>query len=89
MYVPKSKRFRFENVWIKETECLNLVKNCWENAEGLGLLDKLQLCSLKLEEWGGGLDKEYKQKIMECKAKLRKFRSRMDKQGIQNYNATR
>lgn len=89
VYVPKNKRFRFESTWIKEAECLNLVKSCWETAEGMALLDKINLCCLRLEEWGGGITMEYKQKIMACKEKLRKFRSRRDSQGIQTYNVAR
>lgn len=41
VYVPKCKRFRFENVWVKEKECFNLVKNSWEITQGKELLDKI------------------------------------------------
>lgn len=29
LYVPKGKRFRFENIWIREKDYFNLINNCW------------------------------------------------------------
>lgn len=29
VYMPRSKRFRFENMWIQENECRNIIQNCW------------------------------------------------------------
>ncbi|XP_074327069.1 uncharacterized protein LOC141665009 [Apium graveolens] len=89
VYVPKERRFRFENVWVKEKECLNLVKQSWESTEGEELIDKIKYCCMKLEEWGGGVSTEYKRKILICKERLSKFMSRRDVQGIQKYNEAR
>lgn len=87
--MPKPNKFHFENVWIKESEYLNLVKNSWECVAGLELMEKIQLCSLKLKEWGGGETKEYNLKIKYYKDRFRKFGSRRDIQDIQSYNAGR
>ncbi|XP_074352289.1 uncharacterized protein LOC141691448 [Apium graveolens] len=89
VYVPKIQRFRFENVWIKESECKNLVQQSCESVEGEELMTKIELCRMKLEEWGGGATKNFKQKINHCHAKLRKLRSRKDAHGIQSYNEVR
>lgn len=52
IYVSKKRRFRFENLWIKEFECLNVVKESW-NTDGLrNILGKIEYCCLKLDEWG-------------------------------------
>ncbi|XP_074342351.1 uncharacterized protein LOC141679878 [Apium graveolens] len=58
VYVPKEKRFRFENIWIHEKDCFNVVNNCWMDMERRDLMQKLAQCCVKLEEWGGGLVKE-------------------------------
>ncbi|XP_074327302.1 uncharacterized protein LOC141665222 [Apium graveolens] len=29
VYMPKAKRFRFENIWVRESDCLNLVRDSW------------------------------------------------------------
>lgn len=89
VYVPKRKRFRFENVWVNEKDCFNLVKNSWELTQGKELLDKINFCCLKLEEWGGGQSQEFKRKILECRIKLRSLRARRDTVGISTYNEVR
>lgn len=70
VYVPKAKRFRFENVWIKEKDCLQLVKNSWESTVGEEILNRISFCCLKLEEWGGGVNQEFKNKLAECRKML-------------------
>ncbi|XP_074374181.1 uncharacterized protein LOC141714567 [Apium graveolens] len=40
IYSPKTRRFKFENIWIKDTECLNIVKESW-NVPGVdSILEK-------------------------------------------------
>lgn len=89
VYEPQGHRFRFENVWLREKECLNVVRNGWDRAVGMDIMSKIRLCAEKLQQWGGGLSKEYNVKMQQCRLKLKKFRSRRDYQGIQQYNATR
>lgn len=89
VYLPRSKRFKFENVWLKEKDCVNMVKENWSYMEDHEILEKLQYVCLKLEEWGGGIGQEYKQKMKNCRVQLRKFRSRRDRHGVQRYNEVR
>ncbi|KAL8118653.1 hypothetical protein AgCh_016247 [Apium graveolens] len=89
VYVPRRKRFQFENIWIKEKDCFNLVKDSWEHTAGKPILEKMSYCALRLEEWGGGISHEFNQQLLECRKNLRKFRARRDVPGIQTYNAVR
>ncbi|KAL8156372.1 hypothetical protein AgCh_001462 [Apium graveolens] len=41
VYVPKVKRFRFENMWIKEDECRNIVLDCWHRMDVINIMDKM------------------------------------------------
>lgn len=82
IYVPKQKRFRFENVWLREKECRNVVRNGWEMATELDILGKIRLCGVKLQEWGGGVSNEYKLKLHNCRMILRKLRSRRMSRGF-------
>lgn len=86
VYMPKGKRFRFENVWIQEQQCRNIVKNEWEMAESTGIVEKIRICGLKLQEWGGGKSKEFKQQLQDCRNLLKKLRSKRDVTGLQQYN---
>lgn len=52
VYVPKERRFRFENVWVREKECRNIVKNGLERSGESDIVDKIRVCGVKLQEWG-------------------------------------
>lgn len=67
IYVPKAKRFQFENIWIRDTECLNLVKNIWDSRKTKHIMEKIEYVYLKLDEWGGGKVKELTSKIKNCR----------------------
>ncbi|XP_074347007.1 uncharacterized protein LOC141685827 [Apium graveolens] len=41
VYVPRSRRFRFENMWIQEKECQGIIKDYWTDAGNRELSDKL------------------------------------------------
>lgn len=89
VYVPKARRFKFENMWIKEPECINLVNSSWNANDTGSILEKIEYVSLKLEEWGGGKTKELRVQIQNCRKMLGKFRSRRDTYGVQQYNDIR
>lgn len=50
VYAPKIKKFRFENVWIKEEQCFNVVKDSWLQSDGIKIIEKVNYCCLKLDE---------------------------------------
>lgn len=52
VYMPRSKRFQFENMWIQENECSNIVQECWSEEVNSDILRKMAKCSARLEEWG-------------------------------------
>ncbi|XP_074336063.1 uncharacterized protein LOC141673231 [Apium graveolens] len=89
VYEVKGRRFRFENSWIKEKDCREIVKNCWQEEENRDLTTKIISCCNKLLEWGGGISREYKIQLSRCREKLCKLSSRRDMQGIQSYNDVR
>ncbi|XP_074347573.1 uncharacterized protein LOC141686437 [Apium graveolens] len=86
IYRRKDRRFRFENIWLRKSECENVVKQGWNDTEGLDIIEKINYCSLKLQEWGGGISNDFKQQARDLRDRLRKLRSRRDSNGIQLYN---
>lgn len=84
MYVPKIHRFRFENMWLKEKDCLHIIQTCWLKMAGYSITDKIQYRCLKLEEWGRGVVEEFRVKMREYMQRLKKLRSRRDGYGLIN-----
>ncbi|XP_074369753.1 uncharacterized protein LOC141711250 [Apium graveolens] len=89
MYTPKVRCFKFENVWIREDECKKVIQESWGYVEGRSIMEKMEYCCLKLEEWGGGKVKEMRLQIQECINNMKKFRSRRDGYGVTKYNEAR
>lgn len=48
VFQPKERRFRFENSWLREKDCEIVIKNGWNEASGLEIMDKIKLCGLRL-----------------------------------------
>ncbi|XP_074369831.1 uncharacterized protein LOC141711338 [Apium graveolens] len=87
VYRPREQRFRFENVWIKDSECRNIVQECWNRDSDI--VEKMVRCCAKLEEWGGGLIKEIRTQMEICHRDLKRYRSRRDHEGVLSYNKAR
>ncbi|KAL8115005.1 hypothetical protein AgCh_021723 [Apium graveolens] len=89
VYMPKGRRFRFENMWVQEKECRNIVHECWHNGGEHDLLSKLARCCQRLEEWGGGLIKNLKSKLAFYRKEMQRLKSRRDRGGVSLYNEAR
>lgn len=69
------KRFRFENAWLTEPLCRQLVKDEWENNNSIGVQEKIKQCGEKLEAWGTELTDNFGRRIKACKMELKQLRS--------------
>ncbi|KAL5538116.1 hypothetical protein UlMin_045998 [Ulmus minor] len=50
----KRGHFHFEEAWVDEVECSNLIKNHWRSSAAVnldGVANKLRLCATDLESW--------------------------------------
>ena len=57
------QRFKFENGWLKEEPLESLLKDAWTSRGHLPILEKLQLCSTKLQSWDRNQIGQFKNKI--------------------------
>lgn len=89
VYMPKERRFRFENLWIRENECRNIIQECWNKRGAYDLMGKLNECCLKLEKWGGGVVKHLKTKLQFYRKEMKRMSSRRDETGVREYNEAR
>lgn len=46
VYQQKGKRFRFENTWLREKDCLRIVKDGWEEMGELEIVEKIHFVGL-------------------------------------------
>ncbi|XP_074360858.1 uncharacterized protein LOC141701117 [Apium graveolens] len=89
VFEKRRRRFKFENIWIGERECRDIVQECWRQDGERDLMEKIMSCSLKLEEWSGGLIREMKVQIGKYRKEMQHYRSTRDTFEIQKYDAAR
>lgn len=46
--IPRTKRFGFENVWLREANCVDIVRNSWVSSAGSLIQIKLSSCGSDL-----------------------------------------
>lgn len=85
--VPRrKKRFRFENAWLSEPLCLQIVKDNWDFNKDDSITHKVQQCGEQLEIWGREVTGCFSKTLKVCKAQMKQHRNGRDEHAIQSYN---
>ena len=53
-------RFHFENTWLRETGCRNLIFDIWQFSSNTDAAGKLEACRSALKSWGINLRLKHK-----------------------------
>lgn len=72
------RRFKFENCWLKDEICANIVKDTWTHSGHLSLSGKINACSRALADSGGVFQKHCRGKIEACKRRMNALRYHAD-----------
>ncbi|KAK6147269.1 hypothetical protein DH2020_018181 [Rehmannia glutinosa] len=80
--IKRVKRFRFENSWLREGECRNIVSNGWNKGVTESLQGKIATCGEELFKWGEMLKNSFNQRIKEARRRMNLFRSGRDEYSI-------
>lgn len=76
--------FRFENAWLMEPLCKQIVRENWED-DTVHILQKVKQCGESLGQWGKEITSCFGKRIRECKARLKILRGRRDASSIQEF----
>lgn len=69
--MPKGYRFRFENCWLREKRCSDIVLESWTKTENLELQQRIGICAIELKNWGGRLVKDFKDRLRRSRERIR------------------
>lgn len=84
------KSFKFENYWLSEKNCREVVTKSWENSHGLNIISRLTFCSSEIWRWGKNLSKKFQHNLDHYKQQMQTFHGRNDPHGVQSFkNAQR
>nr|GMD93389.1 uncharacterized protein LOC109157277 [Ipomoea batatas] len=86
IHSPHRRRFCFDNMWLWEDICHEIVEHSWSRKMGLNILDRVEVCSYDLWRWGRNYNKDFLKRIDWCKNQLNILRDRRDAQGTSDYD---
>ncbi|XP_031099760.1 uncharacterized protein LOC116003956 [Ipomoea triloba] len=78
---PKG-RFRFENLWLKESLCRDVMIECWSNSYGYPLIDRVGRCGKAIWDWGKNFSRNFHRRIDYWKSRMEHTKHRRDLHGI-------
>lgn len=81
----KRRSFKFENSWIRERQCREIVQNTWASTRGMHISNRLNICSNEIWIWGKNRVRDFQKQIEWCKRRLEGLRERTDRGGIREF----
>ncbi|XP_019172076.1 PREDICTED: uncharacterized protein LOC109167509 [Ipomoea nil] len=77
-HVLRPRGFRFENAWLLDGGCREVVEREWSNTPGLALQARLGVCGLGLRRWGGDRHHKYGKRVEGIKKEMNGLRGSRD-----------
>lgn len=72
----QTKSFRFENAWLREPMCKQLITDVWFRNQGRSFYEKIAECADVLSAWGKEITRSFKSRIREHKKKIKILKGR-------------
>nr|GME08040.1 uncharacterized protein LOC109174453 [Ipomoea batatas] len=80
------KRFCFDNMWLREDKCREIVTQSWDRTRGLELIRRIECCGDDIWRWGRTYNKEFQRNIDNCKRQMEYLRGRRDPDSFIEYS---
>nr|GMD14370.1 uncharacterized protein LOC109158536 [Ipomoea batatas] len=88
LHGTRRRRFCFDNMWLREDKCREIIVNSWSRTVGLDVFDRIEVCGQDIWKWGRTYNSEFQRQIDACKSRLEYLRIRRDEQGFREYTYT-
>lgn len=76
-------RFRFENCWLREEGCSDIVMESWKKIENVDIRRRIEMCGTELKKWGDKLVQDFKHRLRKCRDTMDRFCGLRDQFSIQ------
>lgn len=78
-------RFKFENSWLREPMCEQLVRSVWDEYGNGNIQMKISKCGDVLADWGKEITGCFKERLKRCKARMKELRRQRDVVSLKLY----
>lgn len=79
------RRAKFENLWLRESLCREVVIQSWNNSKGLDLLTRVERCGKAMWNWGKRFTRDFQKRIKFWKKRMEMNRGRRDREWLNNF----
>ena len=77
------KKFRFENNWLREADCIAIVKGSWSSSVGMPIQSQIEACGSALSRWGNHCSRDFRARLLDCKKKMVSLRGNRDSASVE------
>lgn len=70
------KIFRFENAWLMDVKCDDIVISAWQNSRHYDMMERINQCGKELQGWGGAYAQNFRKKKDWCRSRLEWLKNR-------------
>lgn len=89
VHSSRHRRFRFENIWLREADCTEVVRSSWSSSHVYPIQQKILNCGTALLHWGGHLAHDFRNGISKCRRRMTLLRGWRDFAGIEEFTEVR
>ncbi|XP_031099593.1 uncharacterized protein LOC116003792 isoform X2 [Ipomoea triloba] len=75
-------RFRFENLWLRDTTSREIMIQSWVRSRGYHLIDRVERCGKALWRWGKSFARDFDKRLAYWRKRMEVTKNRQDPQGI-------
>nr|GLL35480.1 uncharacterized protein LOC109184133 isoform X2 [Ipomoea trifida] len=83
--IPQKARFRFENLWLRDSTSKDIMTESWSMSGGLHLIDRMERCSKAIWNWGKSFAKDFDKRLSYWRKRMESTKSRRDPMGISTF----
>ena len=88
-FITRNRHFRFENVWLREVDCSEVIRERWHSNPRHSIQNKILAYGSALTEWGGHLGRNFHKRVMDCKNRMDSLQVRRDRKGVAEFTEAR
>ncbi|XP_074323477.1 uncharacterized protein LOC141660391 [Apium graveolens] len=82
----KRHKFRFENAWLTEPVCFQIIKDKWVGEEDSNVMRSVKSCAEGLDVWGKEITSCFSKRIRDCKLRLKSLRGKRYPSSVAEYD---
>lgn len=82
---PRSRKLKFENAWLREPVCWQIVEDSWRTHQNQAFQIKVSRCLEDVSAWGQDFTGNFKKRISRCKDLIRRTKGSRDIEAIKRH----